>query len=135
MTIFVYTATQSISSGHALGVTYQVDFDVQSSTRKSMTSREVSRSLSGKTETLINRVDVSYDITFAPVNGNKRLLLEEMLDSISDGQSIFVYLYGSESSPLTVICESESYSESDFMPVGSAETDYITAQCTLRVAQ
>lgn len=135
MTIFVYTATESLASGHVLGNSYTVDFDVQTAPRKSAVTREVSRSLSGKTETLIHRVDRSFDITFAPVNGARRAALYELLDSIMDGQTVLVYLYGSEANPLPMICESDSYSDNVFMAVGSVDADYVTAQITMRVAQ
>lgn len=131
--IFTYVATDSVMADHTLGNTYTIDLLVQSAVPKRTVMRDVVRSLSGKQETLKHSADKSWTIKLAPFTGDKIPQIEELLDSIEDGQTISVYLYGNEAEPKQMICTYDSYQLEEFMMLGDEQTDYWTTSIELRL--
>lgn len=123
MTIFVYTATDSVAAGHAEGQSYTVEFDVQRATPKRTVSRNVAESLSGVRETLKHFGKRSWAVQLAPIAGARLPLLDEFLDSIEDGQTVQMYLYGTEAQPVEVVRTDEGHSYEEFMGVGAEAGD------------
>lgn len=134
MSIFVYTATASVVAEHVAGAIYQVEFDIQSAPRKGSVIRNTVRSLSGKTETIKHSSDKNWTIKFAPVTGERLSYLEELLDSILDGQTFTLYVYGREAVPQQVMCVSEAYEFEEFMPVGGELSDMFATSIEVRAA-
>lgn len=132
--IFTYVATDSVMPGHTLGESYTVDFLVQSATPKRTVMRDVVRSLSGKQETIKHHADKTWSIKFAPFTGDKIPQMEELLDSIEDGQTISVYVYGNEAEPRQMICTYDSYAFEEFMMLGDEQTDCWVTSIELRQA-
>lgn len=132
MTTFIYTATDSVQSHHALGQTYQVEFDTQSAPPKRSIMREVQRSLSGKQETIKHYGEKSWSIKFAPIPGHRLPELEELLDSIEDGQTLSVYLFGNEPAPRSMICAYNGYNLEEFMMLGDEQSDWWVTSIELR---
>lgn len=82
------------------------------------------RAVSGATETLYNRADREWTLTFEPVNGDRLNQLLEFLDSTESGEPFDMRLYGTESSYTTVKRIDEGYDQQPFMPVGSERGDW-----------
>lgn len=126
MTIFQYTATDSIQAHHVLNERYTIDLGVQRAPQKRTVSRTIAESISGVRETLKHYGKRSWTITFAPFMGSQIPVIDEFLHSIEDGQQVQVWLHGDESAPIIVYRIDEGHSYEEFMPVGSAETDWFT---------
>lgn len=132
MTLFIYTATDSVQPHHTLGEQYQVEFDLQSAVPQRSVVRHAPRSLSGKQETIKHYGDKVWSLKFAPFPGSRIQELEEFLDSIDNGQTISVYLFGNEPEPRRMICQSEGYNFEEFMQLGDDQADHWTTSIELR---
>lgn len=126
MTTFVYTASDSIQAHHVLNEQYSIELAAQRAPKKRTVSRTIAESISGVRETLKHYGKRGWTITFAPIMGSQIPAMDEFLDSIEDGQQFSVWLYGEESAPVIVYRLDEGHSFEEFMPVGSAETDWFT---------
>jgi hypothetical protein len=127
MTTIIYTAVRELTgltpeNGSA---TIEIGITDLQSTRS--TIKDVQRSKGGARETLYHRSDVTYTITFEPVNGYKKQQFREFIASTESGQSFSIYLYGDESLPVTVVRDDDASTESIFMGIGTDERDYVQA--------
>lgn len=119
-----YTATESLLPFRSAGQLVSFEIDFQESRRSRAVEKTVQRSEGGSMEVLKHRADVSWDVTFEPVNGAKLDQLREFLDSTEGGEAFLMDPYGTSSAPVTVKRIDEGYSEEPFMRNGSERTDY-----------
>lgn len=128
-----YTAMESLLPYRTAGQVVSFEIDFQEARRSRAVEKTVQRSEGGSMEVLKHRADVTWDITFEPVNGVKRLQLHECLDSTEDGDVFSIDPYGNSSAPIQVRRIDEGYSEEPFMRNGSEPTDYFVI--SIRVLQ
>jgi hypothetical protein len=121
---FRYTCKRSNLADHIVNQSYLIEVgltDMQPS--RSVDKNDV-RAAGGATETLYNRADEEWSLTFEPVNGDRLKLMKEFLDSTESGESFQMRLYGTEASFTTVKRSDDGYQWQRFMQVGSERGDW-----------
>lgn len=124
MADFRYTCKRSNLADHIINQSYLIEVglvDMQPS--RSVEKNDI-RAAGGATETLYNRADEEWSLTFEPVNGDKRKSLKEFLDSTESGEEFQMRLYGTEPSFTTVKRSDDGYQWQRFMQVGSERGDW-----------
>jgi hypothetical protein len=129
----VYTATESLLPNRLAGQTVAFEIGFQDARRSRSVEKTVQRSEGGAMEVLKHRAEVTWDITFEPVNGTTLDQLREFLDSTEAGESFLMDPYGTASTPTQVKRVDDGYSEEPFIRNGSASTDYFFA--SIRVVE
>lgn len=127
MALIQYTAKRSLLPNHNEDEVYTVEIQTTASRKSRKVEKVVKRSMGGAMETLYHRADVEYQITFEPVRGVKLQALQEFLDSTESGEAFALYLYGTESNPISLKRTDEGYDWQEFMPVGSESGDWFQA--------
>lgn len=129
--LFIYTAKRSFYPGHVLDQTYQLEIALMEDTQSERkVEKDVVRSKGGAMETLYHRADEEWTISFEPVNGEKRRLLKEFLDSTESGESFQAYIYGTEAEPITLKRTDSGHKFSPYKRLGSEALDYFQASIT-----
>lgn len=121
---FVFTATEYLVGGFAVGDTVAVDIGVQESQRSRRVEKSVQRSDGGAMEVLKHRAEVTWNVTLQPVFGHDLEMVRMFLDSTEAGEQFTMDLYGESSSPKAVKRIDDGYTEQPFMRVGSESADY-----------
>jgi hypothetical protein len=129
----VYTATESLLPIRSAGEIVAFEIGFQDARRSRSVEKTVQRSEGGAMEVLKHRAEVTWEITFEPVNGTRLKQLREFLDSTEAGEAFLMDPYGTASAPIQVKRIDEGYSEEPFMRNGSESTDYFFA--TIRVVE
>jgi len=132
--LFIYTARRSLIPGHAVDEIHELEILLSEETAGSRKVEKTAvRSKGGAMETLYDRADQVWSIVFEPVNGEKLLRLKEFLDSTESGQSFTAYLYGTESTPLTLKRTDDGYEWKAFQRIGTADGDWLQASAITAV--
>ena len=126
MGTFVYTATESLVGGHAVGDTVVLDIGVTEALRSRKVEKSVQRSMGGAMEVLKHRSEVSWAITLEPVWGAQLAFVRELAASTEGGESFTMDLYGDSSAPKVVKRIDEAYDEQPFMRRGAESLDAFT---------
>jgi hypothetical protein len=126
--LFVYTARRSLVPGHVVDQSYELEILLMEDTRPSRkVEKTIVRSKGGAMETLHERGDEEWSISFEPVKGEKLRRLKEFLDSTESGQSFTAYVYGTEAEPLTMKRTDDGYTLNPYKRIGFAEGDWFQA--------
>lgn len=99
MPYVIYTATESVVSGHVLNVQYSLFFSIQSADRSKEILKRTQRALAGNKETLYFGKVATWSVLIEPVPAVQGPLIEEFLDSTADGQVFTFDPYGTEVAP------------------------------------
>lgn len=134
MAEFRYTCKRSNLADHIINQTYMIEIGTTSGAgpaSRRVDKNEV-RAAGGATETLYNKADREWMLTFEPVNGDRLNQLIEFLDSTESGEAFSMRLYGTEASFTTVKRSDEGYEPQPFMPVGSERGDWWQISISVR---
>jgi hypothetical protein len=126
-----YVATDSLFPPHFAGQTISFDIDFQEARQSRAIEKSVQRSQGGSVEVLKNRTDVTWEITFEPVNGSKLRHLREFIASTEGGEQFTIDPYGTASAPIAVKRVDDGTNEEPFMRNGSDATDYFVVSITV----
>lgn len=108
-----------------------LDIRITDHTESRAAIKDTHRSKGGARETLYHRADKTHAITFEPVNGFPRKQFEEFLASTESGEEFDIFIYGTESLPITVVREDDGHTLSMFSGTGTKELDYMQASITV----
>lgn len=122
-----YTATESILPEHEAGEVCVLELNFQEAVRAVLVDKVAARSAGGNMEVVLNRQDVTYRLTTAPVHGVQLLRLREFLDSTNGGEEFTIDYYGSAASPKRVKRIDQGYTEEVFLRRGSEGLDAFSA--------
>lgn len=131
--MIVYTAARSLAPSHVAGTQYLLNIEGVDAIRNRTVDKTVLRSKGGAIETLRNRADNEWTLTFAPVNGLDVAKLIEFLDSTEGGEKFQLFIYGTESAAKSLRRTDSGYQLSAFMRVGSEAGDYFQASAITAV--
>ncbi|MBU6952292.1 hypothetical protein [Hahella sp. HN01] len=96
-----YVARRFIAPGHAVGGNYWIDVKLTRCDFDAQIEAQTTTALSGKSKTLLHRIDQTYDIATVYMNKPEELAeMREFLGSVSGGESFMVSLYGDRASLL-----------------------------------
>ncbi|MDG9671813.1 hypothetical protein ONV78_29020 [Hahella sp. CR1] len=96
-----YTARRFIAPGHVAGGNYWIDVKLTRCDFDAQIEAQTTTALSGKSKTLLHRIDQTYDIATVYMNQLEQLAeMREFLGSVSGGESFMVSLHGDRVSPL-----------------------------------
>lgn len=123
MGAFVYTATDELTGGHAVGDIVVLDIGVQDSRHSRAVEKNAQRAVGGAMEVLKHRTDVTWSVTLVPVSGQQLALVREFMASTEGGESFTMDLYGDSSAPKLVKRIDEGNSEEVFMRRGAESLD------------
>jgi len=105
MTAITYTAKRSLISGHEAGSVYSIDVILEQADRSVRPIVDQQRAIGGSQETLLHRVDVSWQIVIGSINNAGLPAMREFLDSVYAGENFIIDIYGSVATandPITV---------------------------------
>lgn len=134
MSTFIYTAKRSLLQGHIADVQYEIEIGAVTAPKRRSVDKTTVRARGGATETLYYHADREWSITFEPVRGSKLDELIEFLDSTESGESFQMWIYGTESSPTTVLRSDDGYDLQEFMMLGAERSDWFQASIAVRAA-
>ena len=95
MTAITYTAKRSVIAGHTAGTDYSIDVVLEQADKSVRPVVDQQRSISGAQETLLHRVDVTWQIVIGSINNAGLPAMREFLDSVYAGEAFIIDIYGS----------------------------------------
>ena len=114
MSAITYTAKRYLAPGHVFDTQYSIDVKMQSiNDDEEKHLKKAHRSISGKTETWLQRIDRYVTFKTVPIDESTNLYfsMREFLSSVAGGESFVIDSFGSVASPnnpQTYILESVS---------------------------
>lgn len=132
MADFRYTCKRSNLPDRIINQSYMIEIGVTDALKSRSVDKTDVRAAGGATETLYNRADKEWSLTFEPVSGDRLNQLIEFLDSTESGEAFEMRLYGTESTFTTVKRADEGYGMQPFMRVGSERADLFQVSITVR---
>ena len=95
-----YTAKRSLRTGTTVNTTQSFEIDIQGDDRKPVVESKTVKSLSGNQQTVFHRMEVTRAITLIPTKVEAvQDQIVEFLDSVVDGSSFSIDIYGTQASP------------------------------------
>jgi len=96
MAVITYTAQRSVMANHVVGTQYTFEILLNKFDRIPKRKQNTATSLSGLTQTLLHRIDISYQAATIPTNSQNKIdQLREFLDSVAAGEEFTLDALGS----------------------------------------
>lgn len=103
MAYVTYTAKRSLISGHTVDTSYTIDFDPAVAEKSRKRQVEQQTSLGGTRDTLLHRIEYSYECGTDAVHHDSVAAWEEFLDSVAGGESFVLDMYGTSAVPVSPV--------------------------------
>ena len=114
MSAIVYTAKRYLAPGHTIDTLYSIDVKMQAiNDDEEKHLKKSHRSISGKTETWLQRIDRYVSFQTIPIDESSNLYfsMREFLSSVAGGETFTIDYFGSVAvpdNPITLILDSVS---------------------------
>jgi hypothetical protein len=133
MASVTYIAKRRLIPGRIVGFEYDLDIEPAVLDLSDEADSSAHISLSGKTETVFNRLDETWSVTTVPLDMAGMLAFREFLASASDGQTITFDPYGTANAP--VLRVSAILTSSNHTPIRQGTINLFVYSFTVRVIE